>query len=472
MAMKRMIIFTAIAVVALAGGTINSSVVFAEPAHSAADSLEDKFQNPPSEAYPPADFGMSTNPDAARAQRERQNSPYMSDAWKKANASIIAINLSEGLEATVMPSPGFSHTGDSFVKPEEAMKKLVWTVTPVQGGRAFSGRLASPPNNSGPFQNIPYFSESPWTLAMDKDFYRDVAVIAYRVPETQAITAVPVVTSSAGPIEAARLSANDPRNPILLDSKNGPPWLQIDYSSPQTVRTAVLTTLETRFEESMVADFLAKQDDGAYKKIATFNMRSCAQSTLSFPAVRSASFRLVFSRLDMSVEPVVPYGGDDIAPSSGMTQPFSLKRPKEVFAVNNLTLLSYGRVNEFERKAGFFTFVNDYYALDTNPDAVNAVTRKTDVIDLTGRMQPDETLNWTPPAGNWEILRFGYTVTGKTNHPASADQTGLEVDKLNRTHMSNYLNRYLNALLPPRSAQGRHLAVLGQHRILAAKLDG
>jgi hypothetical protein len=435
---------------------------------SADDSLENGFQNPPSEAYPGGGLVVSTNPDAVRAQLERQKKlgahylgvgssgapgAYMSDAWKQAIASSVAIAHSMGFEVSVMTSPGFSHTGDSQVKPEEAMKKLVWTVTRVEGGRAFSGRLASPPNNSGPFQNIPYFSESPWTIAMDKEFYRDIAVMAYRVPDTQAATAVPAVTSSAGPIEAARLSANDPRNPILLDGKKGSPWLQLDYSSPQTVRTAVLATPETRFEESIVADLLAKKDNGSYQKIATFNMRSSAQATLSFSAVHSTSFRLVFGRLDPSVEAVVPLGGDDIAPSSESYLPFSLKRPKEVFAVNTVKLLAEGRVNEFERKAGFFTFVNDYYALATNANAVNAVTRKADVIDLTGRMQPDGTLNWTPPTGNWEILRFGYSLTGKINHPAAADATGLEVDKLSRIHMSNYLNRYLDGLLPTGDAR-------------------
>ena len=414
-----------------------------EPVVLSAD-IVSGFENPPSEAYPSRDSG---------GFRQRPNSPYMSDVWKKATASNITESLSRGIEPTITPAQGFSHTGDSKVKPEEAMKKLVWTVTPVQGGRAFSGRLPSPPNNSGPFQNIPYFSESPWTLAMDKEFYSDVAVMAYRVPDTPTIAAVPKVTSSAGPIEAARLSANDPHNPILLDDKKGPPWLQLDYSSPQTVRTAVLTTPETRFEGSIVADFLAKQDDGTYQKIATFDMRSCAQSTLSFPAVRSTSFRLVFSRLDMAFEALVPLGGDDIAPTSEGTHPFSLKRPMEVFAISAVTLLSDGRVNEFERKAGFFTFVNDYYALATDPEAVNTVTPKADVIDLTGRMQSDGTLNWTPPAGKWEILRFGYTVTGKINHPAAPDATGLEVDKLSRIHMSNYLNRYFNAVLPPRESR-------------------
>ena len=38
--------------------------------------------------------------------------------------------------------------------------------------------------------------------------------------------------------------------------------------------------------------------------------------------------------------------------------------------------------------------------------------RKADVIDLTSKMRADGTLDWTPPAGRWVVLRFGYSLTG------------------------------------------------------------
>ena len=47
-------------------------------------------------------------------------------------------------------------------------------------------------------------------------------------------------------------------------------------------------------------------------------------------------------------------------------------------------------------------------------------------------MRPDGTLDWTPPAGDWVVLRMGYSLLGITNHPATAEATGLEVDKLDR----------------------------------------
>ena len=56
-------------------------------------------------------------------------------------------------------------------------------------------------------------------------------------------------------------------------------------------------------------------------------------------------------------------------------------------------------------------------------------------MDLTAKMRPDGTLDWTPPAGDWVVLRFGYSLLGITNHPATAEATGLEVDKLDRRYV-------------------------------------
>jgi len=60
-------------------------------------------------------------------------------------------------------------------------------------------------------------------------------------------------------------------------------------------------------------------------------------------------------------------------------------------------------------------------------------------------MHADGTLDWTPPAGNWVVLRFGYSLLGITNHPATAEATGLEVDKLNGGYVKNYMNAYLDS---------------------------
>jgi hypothetical protein len=41
------------------------------------------------------------------------------------------------------------------------------------------------------------------------------------------------------------------------------------------------------------------------------------------------------------------------------------------------------------------------------------------------------------------VLRIGYSLTGHENGPAPAEATGLEVDKLNREYVKNYVDGYL-----------------------------
>jgi len=59
-------------------------------------------------------------------------------------------------------------------------------------------------------------------------------------------------------------------------------------------------------------------------------------------------------------------------------------------------------------------------------------------------MKPDGSIEWTPPAGNWIVLRIGYSLTGHKNSPASPEATGLEVDKLNAGHVKAYFTNYLD----------------------------
>jgi hypothetical protein len=65
------------------------------------------------------------------------------------------------------------------------------------------------------------------------------------------------------------------------------------------------------------------------------------------------------------------------------------------------------------------------------------------VIDLTAKLRPDGSLDWTPPKGNWRIIRLGYSLLGTTNHPAPAEATGLEVDKFDGDAVRRYLDHYL-----------------------------
>jgi hypothetical protein len=99
-------------------------------------------------------------------------------------------------------------------------------------------------------------------------------------------------------------------------------------------------------------------------------------------------------------------------------------------------------VNDWEQRAGYAN-ARDFYAIRDPELAPGSVVPPQDVIELTDKMTADGTLDWTPPAGNWMVLRIGYSLTGHENGPAPAEATGLEVDKLNRDYVKSYVDGYL-----------------------------
>jgi len=61
-----------------------------------------------------------------------------------------------------------------------------------------------------------------------------------------------------------------------------------------------------------------------------------------------------------------------------------------------------------------------------------------EVVDVTAKMAPGGRFAWDAPAGEWEILRFGYTCTGARVSTFSDGWDGLAIDYLDRTALETY----------------------------------
>lgn len=69
------------------------------------------------------------------------------------------------------------------------------------------------------------------------------------------------------------------------------------------------------------------------------------------------------------------------------------------------------------------------------------------VKDVT-RYYANGVLNWRPEGQEqWQILRFGYTLTGRTNHPASKGGLGLECDKLSKRAIQAHLEAFFGKIV-------------------------
>ncbi|MDB5477097.1 MAG: Alpha-L-arabinofuranosidase precursor [Phenylobacterium sp.] len=341
-----------------------------------------------------------------------------------------------GMEFTTAASPGWSETGGPWITPAQAMKKYVWSETLVEGAKPFRGTLGHPPTVTGGFQTAAIQDSLGVTANTGKaeSFYADALVVAYRLPETEAAILPPgAITVSGGGSDLERLGDGDLARTVQVvgDADGAPAWIQVAYATPQTVRGLWLGVAGLGASGGPTKPQLLVSDDGqAWRVGATLTGPADAiMKSYGFAPLTARFFRLT---LPATPRMPVPVGMPDFAPPA---------RPVRV-AVSEFALQSGATVDRFVEKAGFSDPL-DYAAAPTAPVSPDAAIRKNAVVDLTARLRPDGSLDWTPPAGRWRVIRLGYSLVGTKNHPAPVEATGLEVDKFSRKHVADYIEAYL-----------------------------
>jgi len=433
-----------------------------------ADELTDGFQNPPQSARPRVwwhwmngnitkdgiekdldwmqriGLGGLQNFDASlqAPQIVEKRLPYMTEEWKDAFRHAVQLADAKGLEFAIAASPGWSETGGPWVKPEDAMKKVVWAEADVRGGQRLKGALPMPPSVTGAFQSAGFddpLRAGPVADAMPR-LYRDALVLAYPFAVTP--LPQPVVTQADGKaIDAAPLFDDDLESvaQIAKGTPARPGAILLDYGKPVTIRSATFYIPHARppFGDPQFQPVLEVEQQGQWQRIGAFPLTETA-TTIGFAPVTGQRFRLVLAPNDALKASAL----GESAPGAVMVDVFA--RPQsDNLAVGDLRLFAEARVDQFEAKAGF-AIVSDYNKLsDGVVEGVPAVDPAR-VVNLTDRLRPDGTLDWTAPkGGNWRVVRIGYSLTGKTNHPATPEATGLEVDKYDAAAVRRYLETYL-----------------------------
>lgn len=362
--------------------------------------------------------------------------------WNRAVRHAISLADQSGLEFGIASGPGFGESGGPWVAPEEAMKKLVWSELKVQGNVLFTGVVPRPPANPGAFQNAPWENPLPHgfpSAIPTPDFYRDIAVVAFPVSsEDRDVRDLhPHASSSAGPIPGEALWDDDFNTIVHLPFNAGgqPSWIEVTFDREETVYSTSLslrgtdTYANTNPELSYDDASLEYSHDGVkFSPLIRITHTTDIQQTLTFSPVRARYFRLLLPPPPVTNAPAV------------LTQFVGPAQTEHQIA--EWWLYTTPRINHFESKAGYFI------AGATEPAEVRLAqeyaTPSRGVIDLTTRMRPDGTLTWKVPPGHWIIQRFGFSLLGAINFPATADQTGLETDKLSAAATRHYVNDYLD----------------------------
>jgi hypothetical protein len=142
-----------------------------------------------------------------------------------------------------------------------------------------------------------------------------------------------------------------------------------------------------------IAGVEASDDGQSFRKLVDIPNDGGQQHTIAFPATSARFFRIAFTDKapaafgEMNFDVENPFGD------------FSSMKPNQNFEISELVLHPGARVSRFEEKAGFANLIG-LDAFPTPPVDANDAIQKNDIVDLTSKMRPDGTLDWTPPAGN------------------------------------------------------------------------
>jgi hypothetical protein len=364
--------------------------------------------------------------------------PFGSAAWTEAVRLAADTARELGLEFAVATSPGWSAAGGPWVEPADAMKKVVWSETTVEGGGAVEQQLAPLPDVAGPYQDCPRWGAEPEAHRYVQDWVV-VAAPAEQVPRVLLPSSVEASTplgdwqalvdgSFAG-------SVSLPRDPDGASTA----WIEQVFDEPVAVGAVTVGLPGPRgFGAAPPPSArLEVSDDGvAYRPVAGLAVpeqpsgKSVPVRTVAFPPVTARRFRLVLSGAAAAGPPGLAQG----------VRPLPVFQRTAEFPVSEFALYPGGRVHQAEVKAGFAA-APDYYALDA-PGPTSAIDPDR-VLDVSGSVGADGVLRWEAPPGTWRILRFGASLTGQTNGPAAPGATGLEVDKLDAAKVRRYLETYL-----------------------------
>ena len=340
-----------------------------------------------------------------------------SPEWEKALATAFETASRLDIEIGIFNSPGWSQSGGPWVKPEMAMRRLVASVTVVDGP-ASGVKLPAPKFEYAPAGDM-----------------RDVCAIAYPAP--------------VGFTD--RLEAKDV-NDSLLQRKGKPLVVELESKTPFTAQSAELAFVDGKVAGKVKVE--AEGDGGAWRTLCDMPFSRVnhgvgvgfsphAPVIASFPPRTAKRFRVT------------------VTPGANHQSRFASVAVCGAPLVARAYEKSLAKMHETP-----LPMWHEYQWPDDPANAASTALDPAKAVVLTGKVAPDGKLDWNVPPGKWVIYRFGAAPTGTKNGPANPEATGYEVDKMSRAHVAAHFDAYLGKILartPPEHRKAIKHAVLDSY---------
>ncbi len=313
---------------------------------------------------------------------------FASPEWRQLFKHVAKEAHRLGLEVNMNNDAGWCGSGGPWITPEQSMQKVVWSETQCTGPKHLDQALAQPPTNG--------------------DFYRDITVLAFPSSPGEVVKSSllsPKVTNDSGDegINASPLFDQDPGTHVSLPKPTSSQsrWIQLEFKDPFEARTLTLhgpdglNRLHTLIQVSA--------DGQEFRTIREADFMSSCKSA-SFGAASSRYWRFVFTFADSR---------------------------SEKLELTDLDLSSRAVIENIEAKSALISRAIGFPPDSELSSPLPSIPLK-QVQNLSEFLSSDGHLAWDVPAGEWTIIRFGHTSTGRVNSPAPQAGTGLECDKLSK----------------------------------------
>ena len=343
------------------------------------------------------------------------NIQCLSENWDAAVRHTAEESKRLGLRFSMQNCPGWAMSGGPWIKPENAMRTIVYSRTDITG-KDIKTSLPVPQPNKEEWRD-----------------YRDITVLAFPTPEGD----------TGKPLEWTQVKGdgNFPWREIMgkkktyvgfPPAKDGEPhWVEVKFKQPSTIRAVELPGVQSlnhsmSFEPNLHVKAYALLADGTQKSIIDADLPPSSWQdnhpiTFACPEVADA----VGCRVELNNK----YG----------------------ISMNAIKFWSAARKNSWESEAAWNLRAYERTADDIvqNPAAYLAQDK---IMDISQYMTADGQLAWTAPTEEaWTILRIGHVNEGRKNGPAPEAGTGWECDKLStegpEAHFAGYIGRLTNGTL-------------------------
>lgn len=384
--------------------------------------LENNFKNPPPEARPRTWMhSMSSNMSKEGFTKDLE---AMADAGiggiilfnvttGKPKKGKVIFNSHEHIEMTAHAAKecerlgltfgihncdGWTSSGGPWVTPEHSMKQLTFSQQIVKGGK------------------VKVNLETPSSVA---NFYQDVAVIAYPslVSELADENNQPSVKSSDKKLNISIINDGKIEEKTTLKvEKEGVEWVEFQYSKPFRANSIYLN-FHTRVSREMRLVLKVSDDGINYTKAAELKP-------------------LRMGKIEHGVDMIL----DNI-----QAKYFRIEAPVSL-DISEISLSAVKKFDNILARTSLFKLEN-HRIPSIEGAKKDAAIRKEDILNLSTFMDENGLLQTELPKGDWTIMRFGYTITGAVNGPASEEGRGWEVDKMSRESFKIFYEGYVRNVI-------------------------